>query len=132
MVESADPDAPVAPGSRRGTGFEGFAASRRGRSKRWPIPAVVAQCVGPARIAPRWKRLPIGDWDLYIIAPVAILMMLLPISINGIGGRESIFGFLLTQWGAGAAEGAAPAWLDYRLFLVMGLVGGMLFALRRR
>jgi uncharacterized membrane protein YbhN (UPF0104 family) len=76
--------------------------------------------------------LPIGYWDFYIIAPVAILVMMLPISINGIGVRESIFVFLLTQWGVGAAEGVALAWLEYGLFLVMGLLGGALFALRRR
>ena len=76
--------------------------------------------------------MPIGYWDFYIIAPVAILVMMLPISINGIGVRESIFVFLLAQWGVGTAEAVALAWLEYGLFLVMGLLGGALFALRRR
>lgn len=76
--------------------------------------------------------LSIAYWDFYIIAPVAILVMMLPISINGIGVRESIFVFLLAQWGVGASEAVALAWLEYGLFLAMGLLGGALFALRRR
>lgn len=76
--------------------------------------------------------MPIGYGDFYIIAPVAILVMMLPISINGIGVRESIFVFLLAQWGIGTAGAVALAWLEYGLFLMMGLFGGLLFALRRR
>ena len=70
--------------------------------------------------------------DFYVIAPVAILVMMLPISINGIGVREGIFVFLLAQWGVGSAEAVALAWLEYGIFLAFGLFGGVLFALRRR
>lgn len=66
----------------------------------------------------------------YAIVPIAITVMLLPVSINGIGIREGIFVFLLAAYGVGQAEALAFAWLEYGMFLFYGVVGGVVYALR--
>ena len=76
--------------------------------------------------------LPVDYSSFLVIAPVAIFVMMLPISINGIGVREGVFVFLLGQWGVAPAEAVALAWIEYGIFLVFGLLGGGLYALRRR
>lgn len=75
--------------------------------------------------------LPVSYADFYVIAPVAILVMMLPISINGIGVREGVFVLLLAQWGVQASDALALAWLEFGIFLLFGCLGGVLFALRR-
>lgn len=73
------------------------------------------------------------DVDLtafFLIVPVAIVAMALPISINGIGVRESIFVLLLGTQGVTQAEGLAYAWLVYSFLLIQGLIGGVVFAFR--
>lgn len=76
--------------------------------------------------------LPVDYPGFFVIVPIAIFVMMLPISINGIGVREGIFIFLLAQWGVGPAQAIAFAWLEFGIFLVFGLFGGLLYALRRR
>ena len=66
----------------------------------------------------------------FLIIPVAIAVMMLPISINGIGVRESIFVLLLGTQGVSQEEGLAYAWLVYAFLLIQGLIGGVVFALR--
>lgn len=67
----------------------------------------------------------------FLIVPVAIAVMMLPISINGIGVRESIFVLLLGTQGVTQEEGLAYAWLVYSFLLIQGLIGGVVFAFRR-
>jgi uncharacterized protein (TIRG00374 family) len=76
--------------------------------------------------------LPVDYASFFVIVPIAIFVMMLPISINGIGVREGIFIFLLAQWGVDSAHAIALAWLEYGIFLAFGLLGGLLYALRRR
>jgi uncharacterized protein (TIRG00374 family) len=77
----------------------------------------------------RSLRLPIGLDEYLLIVPLAWFVMLLPISINGIGIREGIFVLLLTACGATRAEAIAFAWLEYGLFLAFGIVGGLMYLL---
>jgi uncharacterized protein (TIRG00374 family) len=67
----------------------------------------------------------------FLIVPIAIVVMMIPISINGIGVRESLFVLLLSAHGVTQAEGLAFAWILYALLLLQGLVGGVVFALRK-
>lgn len=68
---------------------------------------------------------------LYVV-PLAIVIMMLPISINGIGVRESIFVYLFGLYGADPNQVLAFAWIVYALILAHGLVGGLVFALVKR
>lgn len=67
----------------------------------------------------------------FVIAPIAIFVMMIPLSINGIGVREAIFIFLLSQWGVENSTALALAWLEYGIFLLFGLVGGLVYMLRK-
>lgn len=67
----------------------------------------------------------------FLIVPIAIVVMMVPISINGIGVREGLFVLLLSAHGVGQAEGLAYAWVIYSLLLLQGLIGGLVFAFRR-
>ncbi|MEM9881641.1 MAG: lysylphosphatidylglycerol synthase transmembrane domain-containing protein [Planctomycetota bacterium] len=75
--------------------------------------------------------LEIGFANWFVIVPVAIFIMLAPISINGVGLRESVFTFLLaTVFTASRSEALAFAWIEYGIFLFFGLVGGLVYMLR--
>ena len=68
--------------------------------------------------------------NFYLIVPIVVLVMMMPVSINGIGTRESAFVILLGTFGVGVAEAVAFAWIEHALFLSYGLVGGVVYALR--
>lgn len=70
-------------------------------------------------------------YSFFFIIPLATLLMMLPISINAIGIRESAFGFFLAAYGVSTADAVAFAWIAYGLILVQGVLGGLIYALRR-
>lgn len=73
----------------------------------------------------------IGYEAFYVIVPLAIFVMMAPISINGIGLREGIFIYLFGLWSVGEVEALALAWMEYGIFLAFGLLGGAIYAVRR-
>ncbi|MEO1470946.1 MAG: lysylphosphatidylglycerol synthase transmembrane domain-containing protein [Pseudomonadota bacterium] len=64
------------------------------------------------------------------VVPIAIVVMMAPITINGIGLREMIFVLLLGLWSVDEAAALAFAWLEFATFLAFGLFGGIVHALR--
>ena len=69
---------------------------------------------------------------MFIIVPLANILMLIPISINGIGLREAIFVFLFGIYGVATEDSVAYAWIALGMILVQGVVGGIVFLLRRK
>jgi len=65
-----------------------------------------------------------------IIVPIALVVLLVPFSINGIGIREGIFVFLLTELGVLPKDAIALSWISFGLALTQGVIGGIIFALR--
>ena len=65
-----------------------------------------------------------------MIVPVALVVLLVPFSINGIGIREGIFVFLLTGLGVPSSQAIALSWISFGLMLTQGIIGGVIFALR--
>jgi glycosyltransferase 2 family protein len=65
------------------------------------------------------------------IIPVAVLVMMLPVSINAIGIREHVFIFFFAVYGIGGSLAVAFAWASYGVVLVLGLIGGVIYVLRR-
>lgn len=65
-----------------------------------------------------------------IIVPIAMVVLLVPFSINGIGIREGIFVFLLTELGVEAKDAIALSWISFGLMLTQGIIGGIIFAFR--
>ncbi|MCA9273306.1 MAG: flippase-like domain-containing protein [Phycisphaerales bacterium] len=72
----------------------------------------------------------LGFFDYFYVVPVALFVMLIPISINGIGVRESMFVFLLGTMGVAKADALVLSLLVFAVFLVHGLIGGLVLASR--
>jgi len=69
---------------------------------------------------------------MFIIIPVAIVVMMIPVSINAIGIREAIFVTMFAFYGVSNADALAFAWMSFVLITVLGLLGGIVFMLRSK
>lgn len=69
--------------------------------------------------------------SLFLIMPIANIVLLLPISINGVGVREAIFVFMFGIFGGSAESAIAFAWVGLAMVLLQGVVGGVVFLARR-
>jgi hypothetical protein len=54
-----------------------------------------------------------------------------PVSVNGIGLRESVFALFFGFFGLDLTQALAFSWLIYGQILLQGLVGGVVYATRR-
>lgn len=68
---------------------------------------------------------------MFIIIPLSFLIMTAPISINGIGLRESIFVFFFGLYGVPQEQALAFSFISFGMILAQGVVGGIVFMLRR-
>lgn len=70
-------------------------------------------------------------WHYFILfVPVTVIMSWLPISINGVGVRETGYVLLLSKIGHSSSEALTLSLLIYGLSVVASLVGGVLYLLR--
>ena len=69
--------------------------------------------------------------SMFIIIPLATLIMLLPVSINGVGVREAVLVYFFGLYAVSAESAIAFAWVWLGMLLAQGLVGGVVFMLRR-
>lgn len=67
----------------------------------------------------------------FLIVPLSIFIMMLPISINAIGLRENTFFFFLAVFAVAKPEAIAFAWIEYGILLLQGVLGGIVYALRK-
>ncbi|MDJ0596103.1 MAG: lysylphosphatidylglycerol synthase transmembrane domain-containing protein [Pleurocapsa sp. MO_226.B13] len=69
----------------------------------------------------------------FLVVPIATVIMMLPISINGIGLRENAFIFLLGILSPGTSrpDTIAFSWLAYGIIVILGLIGGIVHMLRK-
>jgi uncharacterized membrane protein YbhN (UPF0104 family) len=74
---------------------------------------------------------PIPLAGFFLIVPLGLFLMMLPVSINGIGVRESSYAFFFRAFGVAASLGVAVAWLDYGLILLQAVAGGAVYAIFR-
>jgi uncharacterized protein (TIRG00374 family) len=72
-------------------------------------------------------------WLCYFaVVPIAMLILMVPASINGIGLREQVFIYLFAIFGVPPAAAVSIAWIAFGLILVQALFGGIAFAVRKR
>jgi len=76
-------------------------------------------------------QLEVSIFYFFCIIPIVLVVLQLPISINGIGVRESLYVFFLGLVGVSGPAAIAFSWIDFGMTVVMGLAGGLVFALRR-
>ena len=68
----------------------------------------------------------------FLIVPVVTVILMMPIFINGIGGRETAYIFLLGQFGVSSAQAIAFSWIGFGMLLIQGVAGGIIYALRKK
>jgi hypothetical protein len=76
-------------------------------------------------------HLDVPFYSYFITIPVITLITTLPISINGIGVRENLFIFFFAMFSVPKTEAFAYSLLLYGILLIQGLIGGLVYALRR-
>ncbi len=76
-------------------------------------------------------RIDVPPTAMFIIIPLATLVMLLPISINGVGVREAVMVFFFSLYGISSESAIAFAWVWLGMLLAQGMVGGVIFMLKR-
>lgn len=76
-------------------------------------------------------QLPIPLLSFFLIIPLAIVIMMLPISINGIGLRENIYILFFAAFGVSEANAVAFAWIAFSMVVIQGVLGGIVYAIRR-
>jgi uncharacterized protein (TIRG00374 family) len=64
--------------------------------------------------------------DFFIIVPIVLLILILPVSINGIGLRENAYTFMFAGYIAGE-EAVALSWVLLALTLLLGGIGGLFY-----
>lgn len=70
-------------------------------------------------------------YAFFLIIPLTIFIMMLPISFNGIGLRENSLFFFLSYWGVIKSQAIAMAWIDYGMLLILGVIGGLVYTFRK-
>jgi glycosyltransferase 2 family protein len=78
----------------------------------------------------RALSLPVGFAAFFLIIPLSLAVMTIPLSVNAIGIRENIFAFFLAFYGVGTSAALAFAWVSFGLILLQGVIGGIVYALR--
>jgi len=68
---------------------------------------------------------------MFIIIPLSFLIMTAPVSINGIGLRESVFVFFFGLYGVPQEQALAFSFISFGMILAQGVIGGIVFMLRR-
>lgn len=68
----------------------------------------------------------------FLVIPIVLALMAIPISVNAIGIRENAFVFFLGLFGVGLGDALAFAWVGFGLVLLQGALGGIVYALRRK
>jgi uncharacterized protein (TIRG00374 family) len=69
--------------------------------------------------------------ELFVIVPITVFTMMVPVSINGIGLRENIFVFILSAYNVSNHSSIAMAWIDYGMVVLLGIMGGIIYMIRR-
>lgn len=75
--------------------------------------------------------LPVPLLYFFLIIPVVTIVLMVPIFINGIGGRETAYMLLLGKFGVTSSEAIAFSWITFGMILVQGIAGGIVYALRK-
>jgi uncharacterized protein (TIRG00374 family) len=70
-------------------------------------------------------------YNFFLIIPLSLFIMMLPVTINGIGLRENIFYYFFSTFDITRAEAIAFAWIEYGVIIILGVLGGIVYALRK-
>ena len=83
--------------------------------------------VSSFRVVAAAIQLPVSLSDLLLFVPLLYLAILLPLSVNGIGVRESVFVIFASAWGISSADAVAFSLTVFALNLAGSLIGGIAY-----
>ena len=81
-------------------------------------------------LASKSLGIPLNLGVFIFIVPVVSIISMLPISLGGIGVREGFLVFLMVSLGAQNAKAAMCSLLLFAMLLVIGIIGGLIYAIR--
>ncbi len=70
-------------------------------------------------------------YNFFLIVPLATFVMMIPISINGLGLRETVFAFFFAPFGVANSAAVGFSWIVYGMVVLLGVIGGVIYATRR-
>lgn len=76
-------------------------------------------------------HLDIGLLDYFIFIPIVHLILLIPITINGLGLREGAYLEIFKYYGISSAAAISFSWIDLAFMLMVGLFGGFIYVFRK-
>ncbi len=71
----------------------------------------------------------IGFTDLALLYSVSAVIISIPVSINGIGVRESVFIFAFNFWNIPAESALAFSFLSFTSTIILSIIGGSIFVI---
>lgn len=66
-----------------------------------------------------------------VVVPVSFIVQMVPVSMNGFGVREAVFGYFFGQLGLGVDAGLALSLISQGLIILFSLTGGLVFLFRK-
>jgi uncharacterized protein (TIRG00374 family) len=66
-----------------------------------------------------------------LIIPLTVFVLMIPISVNGIGLRENVLFFFFSFFGIAKTQVIAFAWIEFSMLLLLGVIGGVIYVLRK-
>ncbi len=70
--------------------------------------------------------------EFFVIVPVTVFTMMVPVSINGVGIRENIFVLILSAYNVSKYSSIAMAWIDHGMVILLGIIGGIVYMIRKQ
>jgi hypothetical protein len=69
--------------------------------------------------------------DYFIFIPIVHLILLIPITINGLGLREGAYLEIFAYYGILPAAAISFSWIDLAFMLIVGMLGGIIYIFRK-
>jgi len=68
----------------------------------------------------------------FVFIPIVLIILIIPISINGIGLRDISLVEAFKSFGISASAAVAFSTIDLLFMILLGIIGGLIFALRKK
>jgi len=69
--------------------------------------------------------------DYFIFVPIVLLILTIPVTINGLGLREGAYIEIFTYYGLSASVAFAFSLIDVIFMLILGIIGGLVYIIRK-
>jgi glycosyltransferase 2 family protein len=106
-------------------------------------PGALAACCGAALVeqaamvcfyiaVARALQVRVAPWDLAVVVPIATLVQMVPVSMNGLGVREATFSLFFAGIGLPASSGLVVSLVAHALVMLASVSGALVWLVRGR